>query len=249
MSYSKSKPTMRTLAAVALSISLIGVLGGCSKTGMNQRMGQSEVRQEPKYEQKTPTNVEAEQSIQTIEATSQNVYENVKASQWEQASDELSKLKQARNDLKSSGLGKGSDQYVDRISMDLQKQIGQKDRLPAMESANQLTRAAMDLGEPVPSTTPKELSLLDYYGRELEIGVISNDKNKLSAASRDIKHTWNAIKPKVEAQEGGKGGHVAQFDQLVKQLDKAKSTQDYQKVSGKFTDHVDAMQGLYGKNG
>jgi len=246
----------QALALVTLAVSLTGLMSGCSKMGAHHQMGQSQVREQTTYKKNgvgnpqgaDKTNVAAEQAIQTIAASSANVYDSIKASQWQQASDELSKVKQANSELKGSKLGKGSDQYVDRISSDLTKQINQKDRVQALESANQLTRASMDLGEPVPATVPKEVSLLGYYGRELEIGTMAKDKNKLSGTAKDIEHTWNSLKPKIEQQSKGKGGESNQFDSLVKQLGKANSTQDYQRLSGQILDHVDKMEGMYGKS-
>ena len=243
MSQVRKFTKIQAVAAVTLAVTLTGFLGGCSKMGAhnnNNMMGQSEVR-----EQKT--NPEALKVVDTIGQTSEAVYDDIRAEQWQQASEKLSYLKKADDELKSSQLSKGSDQYVSRLTNDLDKQIQEKKRVPAMESANQLTRAAMDLGEPVEATLPKELSLLNYYGRELEIGALGNDKNKMHSATNDIKNIWPKLKPKVEAQ--GQTEKEAQFDQLVKKLEKAKSKEEYQQFATQILEQVDQMGGKFSKGG
>jgi|GEM_PF-6004753 len=241
MSQVRNFTKVQAVAAVTLAVTLAGFLGGCSKMGAHNKMGQSQVREEQK------TNPDALKAVDTIGQTSEDLYDDVRSEQWQKASEKMPILKQANSDLKASELSKGSDQYVSRLTNDLDKHIQQQKRLPAMESANELTRISMDLGEPVAATLPKELSLLDYYGRELEIGAMSNDQNKLHSATRDIKSTWSKLKPKV--QEQGKAGEEKQFDQLVKKLEKAKSNQEYQQLATQILEQVDHLGGLFSKGG
>ena len=141
-----------------------------------------------------------------------------------------------------------ADQYVEKISHDLGQKIAKKDQFAAMEDANQLTRAAMDLGEPVPAKLTKELTLLDFYGREIEIGALSKDKNKISAATRDIKQVWKSLKPAIEAKSPNTE-EPAKFEHVVKQLEEAKDFGTYKDLSTSFLTQVDSLESASGGAG
>lgn len=219
--------------------------------GLHPKMGKSQIREQTSRESREQknTNAAAMKAIQTIGETGEGVYDDVKAMNWGQASEKLSSMNQAKLDLKASKLSKGSGEYVDRISSDLSRHIGKKDRISAMESANELTRASMDLGQPVAATMPKELSLLDYYGRELEIGALAKDKGKMSGTAKEIKRVWLSLKPKVQSQAKSKGVNQeeARFQQLVEQLDIANSSAEYEQLASQILVHVDRLENLFNR--
>lgn len=51
-------------------------------------------------------------------------------------------------------------------------------------------------------TIPVELTLLDYYGRELEMKAHENDRAGLQATRTDIETTWHTLRPLIEKHRG-----------------------------------------------
>jgi len=241
---------------ITLAMSTTLALSGCTKMSTSEgQVGKSEVRGESSAQEESNgtsrnpnVSESAHHAVNSIYTSSETIYENLKAQEWDKASEQLTTLNTDRKTLKSSSLGKGSDQYVEKISHDLGQKIAKKDQFAAMEDANQLTRAAMDLGEPVPAKLTKELTLLDFYGREIEIGALSKDKNKISAATRDIKQVWKSLKPAIEAKSPNTE-EPAKFEHVVKQLEEAKDFGTYKDLSTSFLTQVDSLESASGGAG
>jgi hypothetical protein len=89
---------------------------------------------------------------------------------------------------------------------------------------------------------PIEVVMLDYYGRELEIWVEAKDAGKLQATASEMRKTWNAVRPSIEA----KNPAVAKkFEGLVAQVEAAKAPADYAKVAKPVLDEVDNLEKVF----
>src|SRR3979409_1642457 len=96
--------------------------------------------------------------------------------------------------------------------------------------------AAYKLGVPV------EVTKLDYYGRELEVWAQAQDANKLQATAREMRRTWNSLRPSVEAH---KAAEARKFDALVAQVESAKTSADYARVATPVLNEVDNLEKLF----
>ena len=83
---------------------------------------------------------------------------------------------------------------------------------------------------------------LDYYGRELEVWALANDVNKLQATAREMRQTWDALRPAVEAKSATE---AKKFDALVAQVETAKTPAAYIRVATPVLDEVDNLEKLF----
>jgi len=61
-------------------------------------------------------------------------------------------------------------------------------------------------------SVPVEVTKLDYYGRELEVWAQAQDANKLQATARDMRRTWDSLRPSIETPSAAE---AKKFDALV----------------------------------
>jgi hypothetical protein len=225
---------------VALGLVMAGCFGGCSKMNSKTPVGQSQVR-----ESRVPS--QEQQALSVIGETSEDLYDDAKLEQWKKASGKLNTLQQAKTELEANPIAAEARQQVDQLSQDLGHGIANRNRLMAMDDANQLTKVAIDLGEPNQAAMPKEVSLLDYYGRELEVGAIAKDQAKVNRTKQAIKQTWQVLKPQIAAQKNKPNAATeqARFERLVSQLDQPQSYPVYQQLAVQILDQVDQLEGLF----
>ena len=111
-----------------------------------------------------------------------------------------------------------------------------------MLAANLITRDVSEMSAAYKVIVPVEVVLLDYYGRELEIWAEAQDTSKLQATAREMRKTWNAVRPSIEA----KNPAVAKkFEGLVAQVEAAKAPADYAKVAKPVLDEVDNLEKVF----
>lgn len=174
----------------------------------------------------------------------ENIYDYAKANDWKKADAKITALKEeakkVRADVKNQSAG------VDRLEADvatLGRAVTSQDRQPAMLAANQITRDVAEMTTAYKVVVPVEVVLLDYYGRELEIWAEVKDTSKLQATAREMRKTWDAVRPSIEA----KNPAVAQkFEGLVAQVEAAKAPADYAKVAKPVLDEVDNLEKVFG---
>ncbi len=69
-----------------------------------------------------------------------------------------------------------------------------------MHEANEVTLDVANMTAAYKLNVPVEVTRLDYYGRELEVWAQAQDTNKLQAAAREMRQTWDSLRPRIEAQ-------------------------------------------------
>src|SRR5882762_8088011 len=147
----------------------------------------------------------------------ENVYDYAKANDWKNSNIKVAALKDAvkkvRTDVKNQSAAVDS---LDTKAAALDRAVTAKDRQAAMREANQVTIEVADMSAAYKLTVPVEVTKLDYYGRELEVWAQAQDANKLQATARDMRRTWNSLRPSVEAR---KATEAKKFDALVAQVE------------------------------
>jgi hypothetical protein len=173
----------------------------------------------------------------------ENIYDYAKAGDWKNAQIRLGTLKEAiKNvhiDVKSHGAA------VDRLDgnvMALDRAVSAKDRQATMREANQLTLDVANLTTTYNLSVPVEVTKLDYYGRELEVWAQAKDANKLQATAGEMRQTWDALRPSIEAKSATE---AKKFDALVAQVEGAKTPADYARVATPVLDEVDNLEKLF----
>jgi hypothetical protein len=173
----------------------------------------------------------------------ENVYDYAKANDWKNADVKVAALRDAiknvRTDVKKQGAA------VDRLDTNvaaLDRAVTAKDRQAAMREANQVTFDVADMTAAYKLSVPVEVTRLDYYGRELEVWAQAQDAKKLQATARELRRTWDSLRPAVEAH---KATEAKKFDALVAQVESAKTFADYARAATPVLNEVDNLEKLF----
>jgi hypothetical protein len=173
----------------------------------------------------------------------ENVYDYAKANDWKNAAVKLAALKaaakQVGTDVKNDGVA------VDRLDghvAALERAVSSKDRQATMREANQVTLNVADMTTAYRLSVPVEVTKLDYYGRELEVWAQAQDADKLQATGREMRRTWDALRPSIEARSAPT---AKKFDALVARVEVAKTPADYARVATPVLDEVDNLEKLF----
>jgi hypothetical protein len=173
----------------------------------------------------------------------ENIYDYAKANDWKKADVKVAALKEATKKVRAEV--KNQSKNIDGLEADvaaLDRAVTAKDRQATTVAANQITRDVAEMTTAYKVIVPVEVVLLDYYGRELEIWAEAKDAGKLQATAREMRKTWNAVRPSIEA----KNSAVAKkFEGLVAQVEAAKAPADYAKVAKPVLDEVDNLEKVF----
>lgn len=173
----------------------------------------------------------------------ENVYDYAKANDWKNADVKVAALrdevKKVRTDVKNQSAA------VDRLDTNvatLDRAVSAKDRQATMREANQVTIHVADMTAAYKLSVPVEVTRLDYYGRELEVWAQAQDANKLQAAARGMRQTWDSVRPPIEAHSAAE---AKRFDALVVRVESAKTPADYARVATPVLNEVDNLEKLF----
>jgi hypothetical protein len=172
----------------------------------------------------------------------ENIYDYAKANDWKNAEAKLGLLKAAVEKIRADvNNQKAAGEIYPNVAA-LDRAVTAKDRQAAMLAANQITRDVAETTTDYKLVVPVEVVLLDYYGRELEIWAEAKDANKLQSTAREMRRTWDALRPSIE----GKNAALAKkFEALIAQVDGAKTPADYARLAKPVLDEVDNLEKVF----
>jgi len=173
----------------------------------------------------------------------ENVYDYAKANDWKNADVKVAALKDAITKVRTEV--KDQSAAVDRLDANvatLDRAVTAKDRQAAMREANQVTLDVANMTTAYKLSVPVEVTRLDYYGRELEVWAQAQDANKLQVTAREMRRTWDSLRPSIEAH---KAAEAKKFDALVAQVESAKTPADYAHVATPVLNEVDNLEKLF----
>jgi len=184
-------------------------------------------------------------SVSQVGEDGENIYEAAKASNWTQVTAKLTLLKNAAKkiDTESKISENPNEDQLDAAITALNKAVPAKNKLATMRAANQTTLLAANLSPQFNSPVPVQVTLLDYYGRQLEIGAAANNMNQLKETAKDMSRTWHAVRPVVESRGGA--AQAQQFDHLVARVEAAKSSNEYGSLSTPVLNQVDNLEKVF----
>jgi hypothetical protein len=108
---------------------------------------------------------------------------------------------------------------------EVETSLSARQRVETMDFANGITRLVADLSSEYEMPVPYALVLLDYYGRELELGIAASDQNRLTQATADLQQTWNGFERTV--LQRGALDEARRFTDSVAQLVDARVPGDF----------------------
>lgn len=172
----------------------------------------------------------------------ENIYDYAKANDWKNANAKLAALRDAVKNVRADVKNKNA--AVDGLEGNvaaLDRAVTAKDKQPTMREANQVTLDVANMTTAYKLSVPVEVTRLDYYGRELEVWAQAQDANKLQATARQMRRTWDSLRPTVAAH----ATEAKKFDTLVGQVESAKVPADYARVATLVLNEVDNLEKLF----
>lgn len=184
-------------------------------------------------------------SVSQVGEYGENIYEAAKANNWTQVTAKLTSLKDAAKkiDTESKISENPNEDQLDAAITALNKAVSARNKLATMRAANQTTLLAANLSAPFNPPVPVQVTLLDYYGRQLEIAAAANNMNQLKETAKDMSRTWNALRPAIESHGGS--AQAQQFDNLVTRVEAAKSSNEYGSLATPVLNQVDNLEKVF----
>jgi hypothetical protein len=121
--------------------------------------------------------------------------------------------------------------------------VATRQRVQTMELANGITRLIAELSEEYQTQLPFALVMLDYYGRELEIGIAAGDRARLKQATADVRQTWNRFERTI--LQRGAVDEARRFTDIVVQLEGASAPADFVDPTRAELDAVDRLEKIF----
>ena len=183
----------------------------------------------------------------------ENAYDAAKIGNWAYGTATVDSLRAVVGQLPDSTstelakLGSLRDTLGVTLGM-LEKAMSSRDSTRAMHAANRITELGARLSEPYGPSTPVGVTLLDFYGRELELWGGTSAKTadeKLRDVAASIRRTWDATRPQLLAKGGEK--EAARFDSLAVRVGSAKTRAEYVGLSALILDQVDNLEKVFNR--
>ncbi len=168
------------------------------------------------------------------------LFDAARDSNWDDVAPELAALQTAVTALPEDA---GDPQLRRSIRMrthDLATAIRRKRRIPAMEAANAVARFAAEVAQTYRTDTPAEIALLDYYGRQLQIGIAAHKQAVIKRAVADMRQAWEAVRPELERR--GQTDDVRRLTDIVVTLEGARRPDDMKRLAQAELDEVGHLQ-------
>jgi hypothetical protein len=174
---------------------------------------------------------------------SENIYDDVSAQEWNRANRTLQSLRQATTRMRAEvAQPNTTEMRVDAALAPLTQAIFTQDQLAAMTQANQITRDVATLTAAYAPAVPLPVTLLDYYGRELEIWSQAQDIGRLQVTAAEMRRQWDMLRPAIEARGSPEAGT---FEALVAQVEQARTPAEYARMAKPVLDEVDQLEKVF----
>jgi hypothetical protein len=212
-------------ALVIVSVAGVLVIGGCSRREQAAPTANRSVSTPAAAPEVIPAAERPPDALLQIGELAEDIFDAARTSKWSNVVRAVQSLKESSSVLSSPGLKPDlTAQLRSRIS-DLERSAKARRRAQSMDFANSITRLVAELSAPYQTEIPYEIVLLDYYGRQLQLGVAASRPSTLKQATADLRQTWNAVEPSILRR-----GHVddaRRFTDIVVQLEGAKHPTDF----------------------
>lgn len=184
-------------------------------------------------------------SLSKVSEEGENIYDMAKVNDWSKTSASLTSLENAAKSLHTQIQGKNKPELaqLDSRIAALKGTVTTKNRLATMQNGNQVTLIAAQITKQFEPKVPVEITLLDYYGRELEIWSATGNTGKLKVTANEMRLTWDAVRPSILAHKADV--EAQKFDALVASVQAAKSPQEYNRLATPVLNQVDTLEKVF----
>lgn len=173
----------------------------------------------------------------------ENIYDAAFGTNWSEAKRKLAALQHAVRSLPSTLHAKAE---IESTLLKLDSSIRAGDRIKTLEQSNLITRLAAEESAAYRPTPPVQVSLLDYYGRELQIGAETSDAAALRQAAIGIKQAWEQIRSETIRRSPSQ---ASRFDRLVAAISSAQHAPQYARLAATELEQVDALEKIFETSG
>jgi hypothetical protein len=190
-----------------------------------------------------PTAERPPSALMEVGEAAESLFDAALAKNWTAAEGQLEALKASAGDLPAS-LPKPDlvAQLHSRLDA-LGASVASHQRVETMDDANGITRIAAEIATKWQTRIPYEVILLDYYGRQLELGIASGKLDSLKRTTTDLRSTWNMIEHTI--LERGHTDDAKRFTDIVVQLEAARTPDDFVAPARAELAAVDQLQNIF----
>ena len=183
-------------------------------------------------------------AIEELGHHAEDAYDQAKVADWAKGKASVDGVKTA---VRRLGPAQRNDaalvRRVEGAVSSLERAVSDRDQRAAMREANLLTRLDAELSRPFTPAVPADVTLLDYFGRELEIWTSARDEAKLRSTVEAMGTTWRGLRPQVIGRGGSRV--ATRFDSLVKQAESTRSVDALARLATPILDEVDSLEGVF----
>ncbi len=155
------------------------------------------------------------------------IFEDARLSRWNNASLTARVLRESRSAFPTGGLAPDLIAQLRTHITGVERGVHARRRAATMDEANGLSRIVIELSAHYQARVPADVMLLDYYGRQIEIGLARSQPATLRRATADLRQTWNTVEPSILGK--GDVDDARRFTDVVVQLEEARRPADYAK--------------------
>src|SRR5450631_3349842 len=140
-----------------------------------------------------PTAERPPSALMEVGDAAESLFNAANSKDWRAAAGQLEALQASAADL--PGDLRKPDLVVQLRSRvdNLGQTVRAHQRIETMDDANGITRLVAELATKYQTRIPYEVILLDYYGRQLELGIAGARLPLLKQTTADLRSTWNMI--------------------------------------------------------
>jgi hypothetical protein len=190
-----------------------------------------------------PTATAPPAALVSVGESAEGLFDAAHASQWQIATEQLRALNDAASRLPAS-LPKVDlvAQMRSRIE-DVKGSAAAHSRVDTMDFANSITRIVADLSAEFHTEVPIGVVMLDFYGRQLELGIATGRQSTLTRATADLRQQWDRIEPTIVRR--GRVDEAKRFTDIVVQLEGARRPADFVAPTRAELDAVDRLEKIF----
>lgn len=233
--------TPTRLAATWLAVTMVGMAACTQDSASRNATPGADSAQSSASSTLTPVAPSVPASVDAVGHYGEDAYDLVKANDWARARASVDSLQTAIAGLTAApGADAPAPADVHASVQALARAVTARDRTAGLRQANHITELGARLVAGYHPRVPTEVTLLDYYGRELEIWSAAKDDANLRSTTVAIRRAWTTLRPQVEARGGTT--EASGFDALVRRLEGATTPAAYAAVATPILDAVDGLE-------
>jgi hypothetical protein len=113
----------------------------------------------------------------------------------------------------------------------------------AVQISNQISFDTAKFTAKANAPVPLEVTLLDYYGREIDRGATLGNLSIINQNVKPIRQTWNAVRSAVLDNDGM--SQAKTFNGLIKRLNVNQSAVQYGQLATQILNEVDNLETVF----